>query len=157
MSKEFEEIKKFLTEEMKKAYSEKAYGHAVNPRNMGNFEDANGYGEHTDSHGDGMQVWLKIEDDVVKRAGFWAKGCTTLVAAGSAMTELVTGLTVSEIMELTPEKIIETLEGLPPGTEHCADIAIGALQEAAISYYVSQLHKQISGDNKDVKLFKIDL
>ncbi len=157
MSKEFEEIKKFLTEEMRKAYSGKAYDHAVNPRNMGNFEDANGYGEHTDSHGDGMQVWLKIEDDVVKRAGFWVKGCTTLVAAGSAMTELAAGLTVSEIMELTPEKIIETLEGLPIGTEHCAEIAIGALQEAASSYYVSNLFKEMSGDKNDIKLFKIDL
>ncbi len=157
MSEELEEIKKFLDEEMKKAYSKKAYDHAVNPRNMGDFEDANGYGEDTDSHGDGMQVWLKIENDVITRAGFWVKGCTTLIAAGSVMTELVKGMNITEAMELTPEKIIEVLNGLPAGTEHCAEIAIGALQEAAGSYYVSQFHKQISGDEKDIRLFKIDI
>ena len=157
MSKEFQEIKKYLNEEMKKAYSEKAYDHAVNPRNMGDFEDANGYGKETDSHGDGMQVWLKIENDVIKRAGFWVKSCTTLVAVGSAMTELVNGINITEVMELTPDKIIETLEGLPAGTEHCAEIAISALQEAAGSYYVSQFFKKTSGDKTEIKLFKLDI
>ncbi len=157
MSSEFEEIKKYLNEEMKKAYSKKAYDHALNPRNMGDFKDANGYGEETDSHGDGMQVWLKIEDDVITRAGFWVKGCTTLIAAGSAMTGLVNGMSVAEVMELTPDKVIETLEGLPAGTEHCAEIAVGALHEAARSYYASNFFKKTPGDKTDIKLFKLDI
>ena len=157
MSSEFEEIKKFLNEEMKKAYSEKAYDHALNPRNMGGFEDGNGYGEETDSHGDGMQVWLKCEDGLITRAGFRVKGCTSLIAAGSALTELVKGMGIAEAMELTPDKVIETLEGLPAGTEHCAGIAAGALHEAARSYYISSFFKKTSGDKTDIKLFKLDI
>ena len=46
------------------------------------------------------------------------------------LTELITGRTVAECRELTVEKLIEALDGVPPDKLHCPGLAIAALRDA---------------------------
>ena len=46
------------------------------------------------------------------------------------LSELVLGRSISECRELTPEDLIEALDGVPPDKLHCPALAIGALRDA---------------------------
>jgi nitrogen fixation NifU-like protein len=134
MSGEFEEFNRLLMEEMRSVYSEKAVDHALHPRNVGNLPDANSFGMATDSHGDSLQLWLRIENDIITGASFFTTGCITIVAAGSAATELVKGMSLTAAGKLTSEDVLKVLGGLPKQTEHCAELAVDALREAVARY-----------------------
>ena len=156
MSKEFEQFSKLMMKEMKKAYSKKAFDHMANPRNMGGFEDVTGYGKASEQGSDSVEIWLKVEDGTIAKIGFWVKGCTTLIVAGSALTEMVKGKTVEKAQEVTPEGLIKYLGGLPPKTEHCAEMAVFALSEAIMSHYMNELMKS-AGSGKKFRTFRMEL
>ena len=78
-------------------YSEKVKDHFMNPRNVGVIEDADGYGKIGNaSCGDIMEIFLKIEDDVIKDAKFRTFGCASAIATSSISTEMILGKTVDE-------------------------------------------------------------
>ncbi len=157
MSADFEEFSKLMLEEMKKAYSKKAFDYIIHPRNLGSLGNANGYGEATDAHGDKMHIWLEVDKDIITRAGFWTTGCTTLLATGSALTELVKGLSIEAADRLTPRHIVQELAGLPPKTEHCADISLGALGEAIKSYVLDSFLKNTLQDKPNYRHLQLEL
>ena len=43
------------------------------------------------------------------------------------LTEMIEGRTIAECRELTVEKLIEALDGVPPDKLHCPGLAIAAL------------------------------
>ena len=52
-------------------YSEKVMDHFMNPRNVGEIENADGVGEVGNAKcGDIMKIYLKIENDIIKDAKF---------------------------------------------------------------------------------------
>ncbi|MFH0847814.1 MAG: iron-sulfur cluster assembly scaffold protein [Chloroflexota bacterium] len=157
MSSDYEEFSRLMFEDMEKAYSAKAFDHIVHPRNAGSLKRANGYGEASDDHGDAMQIWLQVVGGVVKKANFWTTGCTTLVATGSALTEMVKGLSIEAAGRLTPSDIIKELGGLPKKTEHCADIAVGALSEAIKSHIVDSFIKRAKKNKPGYGHFRLEL
>ena len=57
-------------------YSEKVMDHFMNPRNVGEIDDASGVGTVGNAKcGDIMKVYLKIEDCVIHDAKFKTFGC----------------------------------------------------------------------------------
>ena len=50
------------------------------------------------------------------------------------MTELAKGKTLAQAEQITPEDLCLAAGGLPPGKEHCSNLAAQALQQA-ISHY----------------------
>ncbi len=61
-------------------YSEKVMDHFMNPRNVGEIEDASGVGTVGNAKcGDIMKVYLKIEGNVVLDAKFKTFGCGAAV------------------------------------------------------------------------------
>jgi len=123
-------------------YSEKVMEHFMNPRNMGEIDDASGVGEvGNPACGDVMKLFLKISDDgVVEDVKFKTFGCGAAIASSSMATELLKGKTVDEILELTNNAIVEALEGLPPAKIHCSVMAEEAI-EAALKYYYKRVCK----------------
>src|ERR671931_589713 len=102
-------------------YSAKVLEHLENPRNVGEIADATALGEAVNPVcGDLMYLYLKVEDGVIERAGYKVAGCPPSIAAGSVLTELITGLSLEEAGRLTPRDITEALAGLPRKKEHCA-------------------------------------
>jgi len=150
ISAEFAEFSRFLEEEMKKSYSERAAGYIANPKNLGPMEDANGYATVADSHGDELHIWLKIDDSTIKKASFFTKGCITIKIAGSAMTELVPGKTLEEAMEITPKALRDFIGRTPRKTWHCTILAVDALRAAIRNHIILSVFN--NANNKTVQI-----
>ena len=117
-------------------YSEKVMDHFMNPRNVGEIEDANGVGEVGNAKcGDIMKIYIKVDDnDVITDVKFKTFGCGAAIATSSRATEMVMGKTVDEALQITNEMVTESLGGLPPVKLHCSVLAEEALHAAIADY-----------------------
>ena len=119
-------------------YTEKVMDHFMNPRNVGVIENPDGYGKvGNQSCGDIMEIFLKVESDVITDIKFRTFGCASAVATSSAATEMIKGKTVREALELTNKRVVEELGGLPPAKLHCSVLAEEAVK-LAIEDYLSK-------------------
>jgi nitrogen fixation NifU-like protein len=128
----------FLKETYKQKYSEIAADHMVFPRNTGEIIDHNGFGITHDMNDNTMAIWLKIENDIIAGIAFTTEDCVTCTASGSMATEIIRGKTTSEALAITPEDIIEGLNGLPEEDEHCARLAADTIRMAVEDYLSSK-------------------
>ena len=120
-------------------YSEKVMDHFINPRNVGELENANAIGEVGNLKcGDIMKIYMRIEDDIIKDVTFKTFGCGAAVATSSMATEMVKGKTVKEALALTNKAVTEALDGLPPQKIHCSVLAEEAIKSALANYYKGQ-------------------
>ncbi len=118
-------------------YSDKVMDHFMNPRNVGEIENADGVGQVGNPKcGDIMKMYLKIEDNVIVDAKFKTFGCGAAVATSSMATELVIGKTVEEALEITNKAVAEALDGLPPVKMHCSNLAEEAIKAAIDDYKI---------------------
>ncbi|NLX63083.1 MAG: Fe-S cluster assembly scaffold protein NifU [Tissierellia bacterium] len=116
-------------------YSEKVMDHFMNPRNVGEIQDADGIGEVGNARcGDIMKMYLKIEDGVIVDVKFKTFGCGSAIASSSMATELIKGKTIEEAMEVTNKAVAEALDGLPPIKMHCSLLAEQAIKAALYDY-----------------------
>jgi len=116
-------------------YSEKVMEHFTNPRNVGTIENPDGYGKVGNPVcGDLMEMFIKVEDDIIKDIKFRTFGCGSAIATSSMVTEMAKGMHVDEAMKITRGDVADELEGLPPRKMHCSNLAANALQEAIKDY-----------------------
>ena len=122
-------------------YTEQVMDHFMNPRNMGEMEDASGVGTVGNAKcGDIMRIYIKVENDVITDVKFKTFGCGAAIATSSKATELVKGKTIDEALQITNKMVMESLGGLPPVKVHCSVLAEEALH-AAIQDYKDKLEK----------------
>ena len=120
-------------------YSDKVLDHFENPRNVGEIPDANGVGLVGNAKcGDIMQMFLKIENDIIVDVKFKTFGCGAAVATSSMATELVKGKSIKEALQLTNKAVMDALDGLPPVKVHCSVLAEQAIRAAISDYYKRQ-------------------
>ena len=99
-------------------YSEKVMDHFMNPRNVGEIENASGVGQVGNMKcGDIMKVYLQIEDGKIVDAKF-----------------KTFGKSIQEALEVTNKAVMEALDGLPPVKVHCSCLAEEALRAALWDY-----------------------
>ena len=134
MASEFDELQELIKAEMRKIYSETAIDHSMNPRNVGNMDNADGLAKVTGSCGDTMEIWLKVKNNTIANATFMTDGCGTSIAAGSMVTELAKGKSVGEVWKIRQQDVLNALGGLPKESEHCALLASNTLKEAIRDY-----------------------
>lgn len=116
-------------------YSEKVMDHFENPRNVGTIQNPDGYGKvGSPTCGDVMEIFLKIENEVIVDVKFRTFGCASAIATSSISTEMIMGKNVSEALELTNKAVAKALDGLPPAKMHCSVLAEEAIKEAIENY-----------------------
>lgn len=137
-------------------YSEKVMDHFLNPRNVGQIENASGVGEVGNAKcGDIMKIFLDIEDEIIKDVKFQTFGCGSAIASSSMATEMVKGKTIHEALELTNKAVAEALDGLPPVKMHCSVLAEQAIKAALIDYaqkhniHIAELDGVVIDDDHD--------
>ena len=113
------------------SYSEAFKDHLAHPRNAGELVDANAVAEETNPVcGDRLRLSLLICDSRIEAARFLAYGCPPTLASGSALAEMLEGMTVEEALKLTRKEIVTALGGLPARKQHAAALAIETLRMA---------------------------
>lgn len=135
MTSEFDELQELIMVDMRKTYTEATIDHALNPRNLGDMEDADGFGKVTGPCGDTMEIWLKIKNAILVEATFLTDGCGTSISAGSMLTELARGKSIPEALKITQQDVLDALGGLPQESVHCALLAANTLGEALKDYF----------------------
>lgn len=120
-------------------YSDKVMDHFMNPRNVGEIENADGVGQVGNPKcGDIMKMYLKIEDDIIVDAKFKTFGCGAAVATSSISTEMVIGKNVDEALKISNKAVADALDGLPPPKLHCSNLAEEAIRAAIEDYKVKR-------------------
>jgi nitrogen fixation NifU-like protein len=130
MASSWQKFEELIKQEMRKIYSEAVVEHSMDPRNLGELEDANGFARVTGPCGDTMSIWLKVNGDTIINASFLTDGCGTTIASGSMITEMVKGKSISEAQKTTQRDVLDALGGLPQESEHCALLAANTLKAA---------------------------
>lgn len=116
-------------------YTEKVMDHFMNPRNVGTMENPDGYGKvGNPSCGDIMEIFLKIENNIITDVKFRTFGCASAIATSSVSTEMVLGKDIHEALAITNKVVAEALGGLPATKMHCSVLAEEALKEAIEDY-----------------------
>ena len=112
-------------------YSDRLLEHFRNPRNVGNLPAPAVTVDVTNpACGDMMRLSARFEDDGrVAEARYQTRGCTASIAAGSALTEWMTGKTRDELRTLTPAVIEELLDGLQPASKHAAILCVDSVKK----------------------------
>ena len=117
-------------------YNEKVMDHFMNPRNVGEIENASGIGEVGNvTCGDIMKIYILVDDnEVITDIKFKTFGCAAAIASSSITTEIVKGKTLDEAMKLTRDDVANELGGLPAVKMHCSSLVSDALREAIKDY-----------------------
>ncbi len=116
-------------------YSDKVMEHFMNPRNVGEIENADGVGEEGNPVcGDMMTFYIKVKDDRLEDVRFKTFGCGAAIAVSSMVSEMAKGKTIDEVLKITPQKVATMLEGLPKNKMHCSNLGAQALHRAIADY-----------------------
>ena len=117
-------------------YSDTVMDHFMNPRNVGDMEDADGMGEVGNPVcGDMMTFYIKVdENDRLEDVKFKTFGCGAAIAVSSMVSEMAKGKTLDEALRITREDVAEQLGGLPKNKMHCSNLGADALHRAIEDY-----------------------
>lgn len=138
------EIRK-MSDEDRISYGNVALQRWVNPPHLGSLENPDGHAFLRGRCGDGMEIFLRFEEDRVKDARFQTDGCRSSAVCGSSAAELALGKSPDELLEVTGEAVLEILGPFPEKETHCAFLAAEALQEALHDYMMKQKTKRQGG------------
>lgn len=113
------------------SYSETFKDHLAHPRNAGELANANAVAEQSNPVcGDRLRLSLIIHAGRIEAARFLAYGCPATLASGSALAEMLVGMTVKDAGNLSRKEIVNGLGGLPSRKQHAAALAIETLRAA---------------------------
>ncbi len=110
-------------------YSERLLNHFQNPRNVGELKTPALTVEVTNpACGDILRLSALIEQGRVVKAAFKTRGCTASIAAGSALSEWMTGRTMDEISALRPADVEDLVDGLANESKHAAVLCVDGVK-----------------------------
>lgn len=110
-------------------YSERLLDHFQNPRNVGELQPpAITLEVSNPACGDILRLSVRIAEGRVAEARYKVRGCTASIAAGSAMTEMLHGMTRTEAAALNAQSVEGAVGGLAPESKHAAVLCIDGLK-----------------------------
>jgi len=117
-------------------YSDLLLDHFQRPRNVGELPPPAITVEVSNpACGDILRLSVRFDGGRVAEARYKVLGCTASIAAGSALTELISGKTQAEIAGVRPGDVEKAVGGLAAESKHaamlCADGIKALLRRAA--------------------------
>jgi nitrogen fixation protein NifU and related proteins len=118
-----------MDNELRELYQQVILDHNKSPRNFRVIENANHYSEgYNPLCGDRIDIYLDVENGIVKDISFQGKGCAISKASASLMSSMVKGKPVEEAEKLF-EKFHDLITGKlgdNPDTEELGKLAVFA-------------------------------
>ncbi len=102
---------------------------------QGRLENPDGYGRRTGDCGDTVEFYLSVRDNCIDGFAYQVQGCINTNACINTVIHFAENRHVDEAWAITPEMVVEYLETLPAGHQHCAELAVGALYQALADYH----------------------
>ena len=110
--------------DLRDLYQEVIIDHSRRPRNFGRLNEANHRAEgYNPLCGDKLTIYLKVDNGIIRDAGFEGEGCAISTAAASLMTEALKGKTEAEA-----ESLFANFHALVTGAAATASTALGKLE-----------------------------
>jgi nitrogen fixation NifU-like protein len=110
-------------------YPERLIEHFQNPRNVGELPPPAVTVEVSNpACGDILRLAARLEAGVVVEVRYKVLGCTASIAAGSALTEWLTGKTPRQIAAFAPAVVDEAVGGLTAESKHAAVLCADAVK-----------------------------
>src|SRR5260370_695152 len=104
-------------------YSDLLLDHFRNPRNVGDLPaPAVTIQASNPVCGDILLISVRFDNGIVAEARYKTRGCTASIAAGSALTEWLTGKTRAELAEIKAMAIEDAVGGLAAESKHAAGL-----------------------------------
>ena len=106
-------------------YSARLLEHFQNPRNVGQLDPPAVTVEVSNPVcGDILRLSVRFEGDVAAEARYKTRGCTASIAAGSALTQWITGKTRADLAQIKAGMIEEAVGGLAAESKHAAVLCV---------------------------------
>lgn len=116
-----------MNDELRELYQQVILDHNKSPRNFRVIEHANHHSEgYNPLCGDRIDIFLDVEDGIVKDISFQGSGCAISKASASLMSSMVKGKSVEEAEKLF-EKFHDLITGKlngNPGLEELGKLAV---------------------------------
>ena len=128
------EMQKKVEYDEEKIFSKTVIREYRNPTNFGILVNPDRSGMLKGSCGDTMRIDLQIKNDIITNARFWTDGCGPSIACGNMLIKMIIGKTVKEVMNITSNQLLDSLDGLPKDHRHCAILAILTLNKTINRY-----------------------
>ena len=111
-------------------YSAGVLDHFRNPRNVGALAPpALTVDVLNPACGDMLRLSARFEGGRVAEARYQSRGCTASIAAGSALTEWMTGKSRAELAALTAPAVEELVGGLEAASKHAAVLCVDGVRK----------------------------
>src|ERR1035437_3365993 len=126
-------------------YSAKLLDDFEHPRHAGDLAAANARVRvENPACGDILELAAEVRDGVIHAIGFRAKGCVPAMACGSAISGLIQGRRIAEILSIRNEDVLREVSGVPQASSHAVHLALDALAEL----YKSALQSSTSAESR---------
>lgn len=121
-----------ISEEM---YRENILDHFKHPHNHGVIKNPSAYHkEYNPACGDVVEIYLIVDNNVVKDVKFSGHGCAISQAAASMLTDKIAGMPIAAILQLKKDDILEMLKIPISATRiKCALLCLRTIEKAIIN------------------------
>ena len=110
-------------------YSERLLDHFQHPRYVGELDAPAVTVEVSNpACGDILRLSVRFQGEIAAEARYKVRGCTASIAAGSALTEWITGKTRAEMAALKPVVVEEAVGGLAAESKHAAILCVDGVK-----------------------------
>ena len=114
---------------LERMYSEQLLEHFRNPRNVGELPPpAVSVEVSNPACGDILRLSARFEGGRVAEARYRTRGCTASIAAGSALTEWITGKSRVELGQMKAAVVEQALGGLSAESRHAAVLCVDGVR-----------------------------
>lgn len=110
-------------------YPARLLDHFQNPRNVGELPPPAVMVEVSNpACGDILRLSARFDNGTAVEVRYKVRGCTASIAAGSALTEWMTGKTRAEVAAFQAAIVDEAVGGLPAESKHAAALCVDAVK-----------------------------